>query len=238
MKNTSLAVLPRSSQPSPRKEVIESCLPLVKSIAARLRMAHGLQAPFEDLCAAGITGLLEAAARFDPTRGVAFTTFAYYRIRGAIIDSQRAEGRCVPAPAPAAFVQLSATLTQHLPVNTNALSLPETDDTSPGWAPPDTAPVQLVSFEVLDSFEDESALHPDEELERRRRSERLREAFAALPELERRVLELYYYEDESFAGISARLGMSKPWAFRLHARALRMLRGALGADLDSDEEER
>lgn len=201
-----------------------------------MRLAHGLRAPFEDLYAAGITGLIEAADRFDPNRGVAFTTFAYYRIRGAIIDSQRAEGRRASVPAPA-FVQLSATLTAQAAANTNAMSFPEPDDTSPGWTPSDTAPVQLVSFEVLDSFEDESTPQPDEEVERRRRSNRVREAFATLPDLERRVLELYYYEDESFAGISAKLGMSKPWAFRLHARGLRMLREALGADIGTDDDE-
>ena len=196
-------------------------------------MAYGLRAPFEDLYAAGITGLIEAADRFDPSRGVAFTTFAYYRIRGAIIDSQRAEGRRASAPAPA-FVQLPATFTAQAAANTNALSFPDPDDTSPGWMP---APVQLVPFEVLDSLEDESAPGPDEELERRRRSERVREAFAVLPDLERRVLELYYYEDESFAGISAILGMSKPWAFRLHARGLRLLREALGTGIGTDDDE-
>lgn len=240
MKNTSLAILPTSHQRSPRKEVIESCLPLVKSVAARVRLAYGLRAPFDDLYAAGVTGLLEAADRFDPTRGVAFTTFAYYRIRGAILDSQRAEGPRAAAPEPVAFVRLSATLTEQPPSNTNGHALSEPDDTSRGWAVGGAGSVQLVPLEVLDSLEDESAPHPDDEVDRRWRSERVREALASLPELERRVLELYYYEDESFAGISAQLGMCKPWAFRLHARALRMLRQALGADLDTgdgDEEE-
>jgi RNA polymerase sigma factor for flagellar operon FliA len=234
MKNASLALRSTSPQPSARKEVIESCLPLVKSVAARMRLAYGLRAAFEDLYSAGVTGLLEASERFDPSRGVAFTTFAYYRIRGAILDAQRAEGRRVAAPEPAAFVQLSATLMAQQPANTNAFPLADPDDTGPGWAFGSTAPVQLVPFEVLDSLEDESAPHPDEEVERRRRSERLREALGTLPDLERRVLELYYYEDESFAGISAQLGMCKPWAFRLHARALHMLREALGPDVDGD----
>jgi RNA polymerase sigma factor for flagellar operon FliA len=205
----------------------------VKSVAARLRLAHGLRAPFDDLNAAGVTGLIEAADRFDPTRGVAFTTFAYYRIRGAILDSQRAEGRRIHPPEPTAFVQLSAALTEQLPANTNGLSPPDPDDGAPGWALAGTSPVQLVPFEVLDSLADEEAPHPEEEIERRWRSERVRKALATLPELERRVLELYYYEDESFAGISARMGMCKPWAFRLHARALRMLREALGDDVDA-----
>lgn len=232
MKNTSSALVRPLPQVSPRKEVIEDCLPLVKSIVARTRLAHGLRASFDDLYAAGVTGLLEAAERFDPARGVAFTTFAYYRIRGAILDVRRTEERHVSVAHALAFVQLSATLTDQPPANTNGFVLPDADDAGSGWTPPDGSLIQLVSFEVLDSVEDESAPHPDEEVERRWRSARVRQALAALPDLERHVLELHYYEDESFAGISAKLGMCKPWAFRLHARGLRMLRAALGGDLD------
>jgi RNA polymerase sigma factor for flagellar operon FliA len=240
MKNTSAAVLNPISQPSPRKEVIERCLPLVKSIAARVRLASGLRAPFDDLYAAGVTGLLEAAERFDPSRGIAFTTFAYYRIRGAILDSQRNERRH-PKAASAAAVPLSPDVLElRIAANDNAVARPEQEDTStPSWAFASTAPIQLVPFDVLDSMEDETAPHPDEEVERKWRSDRVRAALATLPDLERRVLELHYYEDESFAGISAQLGMCKPWAFRLHARALRMLRDALGeaADLDGDDDQ-
>jgi RNA polymerase sigma factor for flagellar operon FliA len=238
MKNTSLASVSTSHGPSPRKEVIENCLPLVRSIVARMRVAHGLRAPFDDLYSAGVTGLVEAAERFDPTRGVAFTTFAYYRIRGAIIDSQRAQGRQVPTPECAAFVQLPAALTAQSPANTNGFGAPDPDDATSGWAGPGAGAFQLVPSEVLDSLTDESAPHPDEEVDRRWRSERVRKALASLPDLERRVLELHYYEDESFAGISAQLGMCKPWAFRLHARGLRMLRDALGDDVDGESSDR
>jgi RNA polymerase sigma factor for flagellar operon FliA len=237
MKSTSSAVVRTSPQPSPRKQVIEDYLPLVKSIVARTRLAHGLRATFDDLYAAGVTGLLEAAERFDPSRGVAFTTFAYYRIRGAVLDTKRSEERPIPPAAPTAYVRLSAILTDGRPANTNAVLSPEPADASSTWTPSDGNPVQLVPFEVLDSVEDESAPHPDEEVERRWRSARVRQALAGLPELERRVLELHYYEDESFAGISAKLGMCKPWAFRLHARGLVMLRDALCGDLDDGEDD-
>jgi len=237
MKSTPSAVVRTSLQPPPRQHVIEDCLPLVKSIVARTRLAHGLRATFDDLYAAGVTGLLEAAERFDPSRGVAFTTFAYYRIRGAVLDTKRTEARPISPATPAAFVQLSATLTDQRPANTNAVLSPESAATASTWTPSDGNPVQLVPFEVLDSVEDESAPHPDEEVERRWRSARVRQALAGPPDLERRVLELHYYEDESFAGISAKLGMCKPWAFRLYARGLRMLREALGSDLDDGEDD-
>jgi RNA polymerase sigma factor for flagellar operon FliA len=234
MENNTLAT---STVPalSANKEVIERSLPLVKSVVARMRLAHGLRASFDDLYAAGVTGLLEAAERFDPTRGVAFTTFAYYRIRGAILDSQRTErGHSVARSS--SFVQLFAVAEQR-PANTNAVGSPERDGAGGGWAFTTSDPVQLVPFEVLDDMQDVSAPHPDEEIEQKWRSERVRRALATLPELERRVLELHYYDDESFSGISAQLGMCKPWAFRLHERALTMLRDALGecGDLGLDD---
>jgi RNA polymerase sigma factor for flagellar operon FliA len=233
MKNNTLATSNVSGL-SARNEVIERSLPLVKSVAARMRLAHGLHASFDDLYAAGVTGLLEAAERFDPSRGVAFTTFAYYRIRGAILDLQRTES-CRRATRSPAFVQLFAVAEQR-PANTNAVAIHEPEAAVGGGAFASSDPIQLVPFEVLDEMHDESAPAPEEEIEQKWRSERVRRAMAALPELERRVLELHYYDDESFSGISAQLGMCKPWAFRLHERALKMLRAALGeaGDLGMD----
>src|SRR5450432_1256402 len=79
---------------SERDYLITETMPLVKSIADRLKRSWRLSAPFEDLCAFGMAGLVEAANRFDPSRGVTFGTFAHYRIRGAIIDAlRRGDGR-------------------------------------------------------------------------------------------------------------------------------------------------
>ena len=237
MRNATTALRVPSDNPSPRNEVIERCLPLAKSIAAKLRLAHGLAAPFDDLYALGVDGLMQAADRFDPTRGVAFTTFAYYRIRGAILDSLRREpqphllaaSRVAPARAPRVIAAA-------LPANDNARTSErsEADEDHPGWSLSEPATVHLASVQELDSLPDESAPHPDEEVERQWLARRVRAALEALPEIERRIIQLHYYEELSFSEIGAELGICKPWAFRLHNKALRQLRQAL-AELGEGE---
>lgn len=217
---------------SPRDELIARCLPLVKSIAARLRAAHGLSTSFEDLYSHGFTGLAQAAERFDPGRGASFTTFAYYRIRGAMLDGLRRESprRQVEIGQLAAFTDRGAMVSQTA-VNDNG-RWEDSGDVAPSPpSPGELASIYLTSLDALDGIPDESVPHPDDEIERSRIAERVRAAMAALPEIERQVVDLYYYQDLSFAEIGARLGICKPWAFRLHRKAMRQLRDAL-SELD------
>jgi RNA polymerase sigma factor for flagellar operon FliA len=238
---TASAIFPTIPQ-STRDELIAQGVPLVKSIAARLRLAHGLPTSMDDLCAAGFTGLLEATKRFDPSRGTAFTTFAYYRIRGAIVDLRRLGGERLPC-LPVSRAAEAANTYQRLaltPANDNARS-PEQEPPSPpsSWTFADDGEIELLPFDQLDAFADESSPKPDEEVQRKWDAEALRAALRLLPERERRVIELRYYEDKSFADIATALGLSKTWTFGVYERAIQMLRDALGVssdqDLDDDE---
>src|SRR6185295_10206040 len=75
-----------------RDRLVEQHLSLVQAIAAKLKRTLGRTIEFDDLVAYGTKGLLEAADRFDPTQGATFTTFAYYRVRGAMLDGLRTMG--------------------------------------------------------------------------------------------------------------------------------------------------
>src|SRR3954452_10698642 len=75
-----------------RDRLVEQHLSLVQAIAAKLKRTLGRTIDFEDLVAYGTKGLLEAAKRFDPSQGASFTTFAYYRVRGAMLDGLRSMG--------------------------------------------------------------------------------------------------------------------------------------------------
>src|SRR5438270_7482312 len=75
-----------------RDRLIEQHLPLVHAIAGKLRRTLRRPIDTEDLIAYGSKGLVEAAERFDARQGVAFATFAYYRIRGAMYDGLRTMG--------------------------------------------------------------------------------------------------------------------------------------------------
>jgi RNA polymerase sigma factor for flagellar operon FliA len=238
MTNTAIALRPTNDNSTSRNEVIERSLPLVKSIAARLRQAHGLSASFDDLYALGVDGLLQAADRFDPARGVAFTTFAYYRIRGAILDSFRRGPQRAPLVAPRAAASARPSAGALIEAaNDNGRA----DDRSAAhadritWLFAESAAVHLESLDELGALADESALHPDEEIERHRVAERVAAALSSLPETERKVVELHYYEELSFSEIGAKLGICKPWAFRLHNKALKQLKEKLAELSDTDD---
>jgi len=229
MNNTSPARV--SARPvSPRDELIARSLPLVRSIAARLCAARGLSTSFDDLYSFGFAGLAQAAERFDPGRGASFTTFAYYRIRGAMLDGLRRE-----SPRPhveigqlAAFTHRGAIVSEAAANDNGSCG----DSGGTALSPHslgDLPSIYLTSLDGLHEIPDDSLPHPDDELERSRLAERVRAAMATLPEIERRVVELYYYQDLSFSEIGVRLGICKPWAFRLHGKAMRQLRDLLSA---------
>src|SRR3954465_9256955 len=75
-----------------RDQLIQQHLSLVQSVARKLKKQITARVEFDDLVGYGSKGLIEAAERFDPSHGVTFTTFAYYRIRGAMLDGVRTMG--------------------------------------------------------------------------------------------------------------------------------------------------
>lgn len=239
MTNNTAALRLHNEFSTARNEVIERCLPLVKSITARLRLSHGRGASFDDLYEIGIDGLMQAADRFDPARGASFTTFAYYRIRGAILDSLR-RGPLRPSigVAQAEASVAVETLGHVMAANDNGRfdGRSEPPKRNLIWQLCEPVLAHQVPLEDINALADDSAPHPDEELERQRLAERVVAAISTLPEMERRVVELHYYEELSFAEIGKKLGICKPWAFRLHNKALRQLRERL-AELSDDDGE-
>src|SRR5678816_4829945 len=75
-----------------RQRLVDANVPFVRSIAAKVKEQLPREIEFDDLVAYGTQGLIEAAERYDPIHGTAFTTFSYYRIRGAIYDGLRGIG--------------------------------------------------------------------------------------------------------------------------------------------------
>src|SRR4051812_15422078 len=75
-----------------RDRLVAEHLSLVPAIAGKLKRSVGKTIDFDDLVGYGNKGLIEAAERFDGREGVTFTTYAYYRIRGAMLDGMRTMG--------------------------------------------------------------------------------------------------------------------------------------------------
>jgi RNA polymerase sigma factor for flagellar operon FliA len=183
---------------------------MVHGLAYRLRRELSLRGELEDLIAFGFGGLLEAQRRFDPARGVQFQTFAYHRVRGAMLDGVRkmaglprraherlrAPDEVTPTAAPTgldrAFTRMSASLS--------------------------TATV------LQGSFGDES---PEAALLKSESVARLLRALPMLSQRQRLLVRGFYFEGRSIDAMAKELGISKSWASRLHRNALGELRDAL-----------
>jgi RNA polymerase sigma factor for flagellar operon FliA len=221
-----------------RDRLVEQHLSLVQAIAGKLKRTLGKSIDFEDLVGYGAKGLVEAAERFDPAQGVAFTTFAYYRIRGAMVDGlrtmgwysradyarYRAEERANEYLKNAAERQAAAQR-EGAPAEATAETLDSIAETLAG-----VATVHITSLEAAAAVADERLAPPDAEMDRLRSAGRVRKAIETLPDKERRLRELYYFADKNLEEAGAELGLSKSWACRLHARAVGLLRAALGGE--------
>ena len=217
-----------------RDRLVEEHLYLVHTLAAKLRGRLAKTMEPGDLVGYGTKGLLEAATRFDPKLGASFSTFAYYRIRGAIFDGMRTMGWY--SRGDYARFRAEERAGEYLAAAAERDATERAVD--PGAAAADpaaaleavaellggVATIHVTSFEAAEECPDDRFQAPDEAMLEAEGRERVRAALATLPEKERRLLELYYFSDQSLEDAGKRLGLSKSWASRLHARAVGHLR--------------
>ena len=191
---------------------------------------------FEELVSLGNAGLAEAASRYDPARGASFATFAWYRVKGSIVDGLR-KSTTLPKRVWAKLVALRAAseyLENRMERDAGAAAA--------GNRPPEGAEalaqikqtmsairtMYLTSLDTLredKGFEPVSdAAPPGDHLDTVKLSARLRLALDKLPEKERALVTKHYYEGKNLLEAGAELGISKSWASRLHAQAVDRLR--------------
>jgi RNA polymerase sigma factor for flagellar operon FliA len=182
----------------------------------------------DDIIGAAELGLVEAANSFDPNRGVLFKTFAYYRIRGAIYDSLRKMGWFAKDPARLRFENGANEFLKDY-----ADGAPEANSPERTLQELQNLTTSVVNcyFLSLTSINDElpetGAKSAEERCIDAEMREKLRQALGQLPKKNREVLEAYYFRDETLEAIGERLGLSKSWLSRLHAKSLEMLRTVL-----------
>ena len=220
-------------------QLVEQHLSLVQAIARKVKKTLNASIEVDDLVGYGSKGLVEAAERFDARHGVAFTTFAYYRIRGAMYDGLRVMGWY--SRADHARYRAEERANEYLRNRADREGAGQSQ-AGAASAPADqaaalaevneilssVATVHITSLEAASGVADESLPSPDVAVDSHRMSRRVRQAVAALPEKERRLMELYYFADKNLEEAGAELGLSKSWACRLHARAVDLLRDAMG----------
>jgi RNA polymerase sigma factor for flagellar operon FliA len=220
-----------------RDQLVEQHLHLVHAIADKLKRKLGKTMEPGDLVGYGTQGLIEAASKFDPKQGTAFGTFAYYRIRGAIFDGMRTMGWYSRVDYARFRAEERA--------NDYLASVGERDaaerSANPAAAATDksdvladiaevlsgVATVHITSMEAARDAPDERFQAPDQAALEAEGRARVRAALATLPDKERQLMELYYFADMKLEEAGKKLGLSKSWASRLHARAVNHLREAL-----------
>jgi len=217
-----------------KNQLVEQHLGLVQAIARKVKKTLGARIELDDLVAYGSKGLVEAAARYDARPGVAFTTFAYYRIRGAMFDGLRAMGWYSRADYARYRAEERANeyLQSHADRPGAASGAGQAADAGEALAAvaqvlSSVAAVHITSLEAAATVADTTFAAPDARIDLGRLGTRVREAVTKLPEKERRLMELYYFEEKTLEEAGGALGLSKSWACRLHARAVDLLRAAM-----------
>jgi RNA polymerase sigma factor for flagellar operon FliA len=228
-----------------RNDLVELHTGLVHFLARRLHRTLADGAELDELVSAGMVGLLAAAESFEVERGLAFSTFATTRVRGAMLDELRRLDR-VPRSVRAKARQLreAHNLLGHRLGRTPeprevaaeaGIDLPTLwrwqDDIHTGAtctidAPYEDTPDSEPSLgERLPDPSFDLDLEIDREIER----EHLREAIAELGLVEQRVLTMYFFEDYTLAEIAPIIGVTESGASRVRTRALRQLRERLSS---------
>lgn len=230
-----------------REKLVLEFIPLVKYVAGRLAIGLPSHVELDDLISYGIFGLIEAIERYDPFRGVKFETYAVARIKGAILDGLRAWDWVPPSLRRKArqlervFGALEQKLgraasddevAQSMGIDVeelnkliqslgqaNVLSL---DDL---WRSSDKVEQGAIGYELVG---DTQAPDPSAVVEFEEKKKVLADAISRLPEKERLVVNLYYYEGLTAKEIAFVLGVSPSRISQLHSKAILRLRGRLG----------
>ena len=229
-----------------RERLVVAYSPLVKYVSGR--MASGLPAHVEesDLISYGLVGLINAIERFEPEREIKFETYAITRIKGAIIDelrsldwvprSVRARARAIEKANAKLEHQLQRAPTDEEMARELNCSLEEFQEAllqisnstvaalDELWSVSDASGDQVS---LLDTLTDENAPDPAAVMDQTDLKDRVADAISRLPEREKLVVALYYYENLTLREIGEVLGVTESRVSQLHTKAVMRLKSHL-----------
>jgi len=220
--------------------------PLVKYVAGKVSMGMPQNIEFDDLVSYGVFGLIDAINKFDPIRAIKFKTYAMTRIRGAIFDElrsidwiprsirQKAKqveqviselenklGRTVEDEEIAKEMGISPGELQSLLNKLSGTSMISLNDI---WYMGD----ESDELSILETLEAPNSMNPDVLIEKEEIRDLIIDAIKKLPEKEKKVIVLYYYEDLTLKEIGEVLSVTESRVSQLHTKAIMRLRGRLG----------
>ncbi|MGN0482755.1 MAG: FliA/WhiG family RNA polymerase sigma factor [Lachnospiraceae bacterium] len=233
----------KNPTPDLREKIIVEYAPLVRVVAGRLSMYLGYNVEYDDLVSYGIFGLIDAIDKFDMGKEVKFETYASLRIRGSILDQirkmdwiprtirqkQKRMDEAIRAVetktgknandeevAKELGVSEAELLTWQTQLKiTNVVSLNEY--------------VEQGSEPAMDARGNSQFTQPEDAVQQEELSNKLQNALELLTEKERKVIELYYYEDLTLKEISVVLDVSESRISQLHTKALAKMKKEMGS---------
>jgi RNA polymerase sigma factor for flagellar operon FliA len=235
----------KTRDPGLRDAFIRQYAPLVKYVAGKVAMGMPHNVEFDDLVGFGVFGLIDAIEKYDPEKNVKFKTYAVTRIRGAIFDelrqidwvprSIRQKTREIETAVSSLEAQLGRTASDQ--EIAGALGMDEAEYLKTVQKISGTSILSLhdVWFSgdendkvsIGDSIESPSSLNPDVLVEKDEVRRVIVEAINELPDKEKKILVLYYYEDLTLKDIGRVLEVTESRVSQLHTKAIVHLRSKL-----------
>jgi len=231
------------------KDLLERYLPLVRNVVDRIKLTLPSHIEADDLYSVGITGLIAAVRRYDPEQGNTFAGYAATRIRGAILDELRRMDWC-PRRARARARKLKESINAleqklgHTASEEEICSFLQISRKDYAKWLDESKPVTFIALDqALDGedsdgpflhemLRDESDTTGRDRMEKSEMLQLMATRIAELPDIPKKILAMYYFENMRLAEIAAVFGLTESRICQIHSQTILGLRGFLGRARD------
>jgi RNA polymerase sigma factor for flagellar operon FliA len=235
----------KTKDPHIRESLIKQYAPLVKYVAGKVAVGMPQNVEFDDLVGYGVFGLFDAIEKFDPDKHVKFKTYAVTRIRGAIFDelrsidwvprSVRQKGREIEEAVRKLESSLGRAATDQEIAKELGMSNKDFEKAMMKVSGTSILSLNDVWYtgddndkvSIADSIESPQNLNPDTIVEKDEIKRVIVQAIQELPDKEKKVLVLYYYEDLTLKEIGKVLEVTESRVSQLHTKAIMRLKAKL-----------